>query len=162
MLCYIALGSNLGDRHANLRQAIKLLGQTASVRVLRVSSFHETEPVGGPPQGKYINAVAEVETELSPHALLSELHSVERQLARTRDIRWGPRTIDLDIILMGDLVVQEPSLVIPHPRMHEREFVLRPLCELAPGALHPKLHRTVAELLEALANAKRTPEDHQT
>jgi len=152
---YIGLGSNLGDREGNLRDAIELMDAEPSITVRRVSSFIDTQPVGGPPQGSYLNAVAEVETALEPRELLDALQRIERSLGRVRTVRWGPRTIDLDIVLLGDAVVDEPGLEIPHPRMHEREFVLRPLCELAPGALHPRLRKTAAELLAALDSRKR-------
>jgi len=155
MIGYIGLGSNLGDREGNLRDALELMNAEPSITVRRVSSFIDTPPVGGPPQGDYLNAVAEVETALEPRELLDALQRIERSLGRVRTVRWGPRTIDLDIVLLGDAVVDEPGLEIPHPRMHEREFVLRPLCELAPGALHPRLRKTAAELLAALDSRKR-------
>ena len=155
MIGYIGLGSNLGDREGNLRDALELMNAEPSITVRRVSSFIDTQPVGGPPQGSYLNAVAEVETALEPRELLDALQRIERSLGRVRTVRWGPRTIDLDIVLLGDAVVDEPGLEIPHPRMHEREFVLRPLCELAPGALHPRLRKTAAELLAALDSRKR-------
>jgi len=146
-MVYVALGSNIGDREKTLRAAIDLMNGVEGISVLRVSSFHETEPVGGPPQPNYLNAVAEVETDLPPAGLLAELQRIEHHLGRTREVRWGPRTIDLDILLMGDTIVNEPDLTIPHPRMHERRFVLEPLCELAPDAVHPVLKKTVRELL---------------
>jgi len=149
LLAYIALGSNIGDRAKNLRAAIDLMNAVQGIAVLRVSSFRDTKPVGGPPQPDYLNAVAEVETDLAPAGLLAALQRIERQLGRTRDVHWGPRTIDLDIVLMGDMIVDEPELTVPHPRMHERRFVLEPLCGLAPDAVHPLLKKTVRELLAA-------------
>ena len=147
MLGYIALGSNIGDRGKNIRTALGLMRQVPGLAVRRVSAFRNTKPVGGPPQGDYLNAVAEIDTDLPPRTLLSELQKIENRIGRTRDVHWGPRTIDLDIVLLGDLVVDEPDLKIPHPLMHTRQFVLEPLCELAPDAMHPVLHRTAAELL---------------
>ena len=147
MLGYVALGSNIGDREKNIRTALGRMRQVPGLAVRRVSAFRNTKPVGGPPQGDYLNAVAEVETDLAPADLLHTLQGIEAALGRVRVVRWGPRTIDLDIILLGDLVVDEPDLKIPHPLMHTRQFVLEPLCELAPDAMHPVLHRTAAELL---------------
>ncbi|MFA4991865.1 MAG: 2-amino-4-hydroxy-6-hydroxymethyldihydropteridine diphosphokinase [Candidatus Omnitrophota bacterium] len=128
--CYIGLGSNLGDRQKNIDEAVRRLGSARGIEVKRVSSVYETEPVGGPPQGKYLNAVAEIETGLSPRELLTVTQAIEDGLGRTRTVRNGPRTIDLDILLCGGLEIDEPDLKIPHPRMKEREFVMKGLREL--------------------------------
>ncbi|HEX5270216.1 MAG TPA: 2-amino-4-hydroxy-6-hydroxymethyldihydropteridine diphosphokinase, partial [Gemmataceae bacterium] len=146
---YIALGSNLGDRRALLDQALHLLGEHTAVRVTAVSSYHETEPVGGPPgQGPYLNAAATLQTDLAPRDLLRLLLEVESRLGRVRAQRFGPRTIDLDLLLYGDVTSDDHELTLPHPRMHERLFVLRPLAEIAPHARHPRLGQTVREMLE--------------
>ncbi len=149
-VAYVGLGSNLGDRRATLEGAVAELGLTPGVRVLRVSSFHETDPVGGPPQPRYVNAVAEVETSLGPRALLDRLRAVEARFGRERGARWGPRTLDLDLLLHGEDVIDEPGLAVPHPRMAERAFVLAPLRELVPDGRHPVLGRTFSQLLADL------------
>ncbi len=147
---YIALGSNVGDRRATLERAVEMLAARDDLRVEAVSAMIETQPVGGPRgQGHYLNAAAEIATDLAPGELLAALQAVESALGRDRagEQRWGPRTCDLDILLMGDVVIDSPELTVPHPRMHQRLFVLRPLAEIAPRAVHPVLARTVAELL---------------
>jgi 2-amino-4-hydroxy-6-hydroxymethyldihydropteridine diphosphokinase len=145
---YIALGSNLGDRRAHLDRALQELARRPGVAVTRVSSYHETEPVGGPPgQGRYLNAAAELNTELGPEQLLQVLLEIEQSLGRVRQERFGPRTIDLDLLLHGDQILDRPDLTVPHPRMHERLFVLEPLAEIAPEVIHPVLGVSVAELL---------------
>jgi len=148
---YIALGSNLGDRHQFLDQALQLLREHPQVRVGQVTSYHETEPVGGPSgQGPYLNAAVEVVTDLPPGELLHLLLDVESRLGRVRAERFGPRTIDLDLLLYGAEVSDDSELILPHPRLHERLFVLRPLVEIAPRVRHPRLGFTVRELLERL------------
>ena len=135
---YVGLGSNLGDREATLRDALELLG--AHVEVRAVSSFRETEPVGVVDQPRFLNGAAAVDTTLSPRELLDALLAVERSLGRTREgPRFGPRTIDLDLLLYGDESLDEPGLTVPHPRLHERAFALDPLAELDPGLVVPGL-----------------------
>jgi len=150
---YIALGSNLGDREQNINAAVERLRQTAGIRVEKVSSYYETEPVGGPPQGKYLNAVVEVECCVSASGLLKQLQRIEKDLGRTRPGKSFPRTIDLDILLFGDQVIDEAEIKVPHPRMHVRLFVLDPLSEIAPEAVHPVLGQTVAEMRQSLREA---------
>ena len=150
---HIGLGSNLGDREAALRSALEALGKTEGILVVRVSAVRETAPVGGPPQSPYLNAAAEIETDLSPREILEKLLGIEKELGRVRAERWGPRVIDLDLLLCEDAVINEPDLIVPHPRMHERRFVLEPLVEIAPDAVHPVFRQTVGDLLSSLRRA---------
>jgi 2-amino-4-hydroxy-6-hydroxymethyldihydropteridine diphosphokinase len=129
---YVGLGSNLGERLAHLQRAVDALGGTAGIRVVAVSSVYETAPVGGPAQDDYLNAVAAIDTELTPRDLLTAAMSIEQVEQRVRTVRWGPRTLDVDILLYGDERIAEPDLEIPHPRMQERAFVLAPLGDVAP------------------------------
>ena len=129
-LVYLGLGSNVGDRLANLQDAVDGLGATSGVTVVAVSPVYETAPVGGPPQDDYLNAVVAVETDLGPRALLGVAQDLESRAHRVHAERWGPRTLDVDVLLVGDAVVDEPDLVVPHPRMRERAFVLVPLADL--------------------------------
>jgi 2-amino-4-hydroxy-6-hydroxymethyldihydropteridine diphosphokinase len=140
---YLALGSNVGDRERNLRAAIELLP------VLRISPIYETEPVDYTEQPWFLNLVVEAETDLSPFDLLATTSRIEQELGRVRDIPKGPRTIDIDILLFGDQIVNTPDLQIPHPRMAERRFVLAPLADLAPDLRHPATRQTVREMLAA-------------
>src|SRR5262245_41492785 len=144
---YVALGSNLGDRAATLNAAIAALGQTPGSQVLEISSFHETKPVGGPPgQDDLLNAAAALETSLDPVALLNELLRIENQMGRVRSEKNAPRTIDLDLLLYDNLI-RDTDPILPHPRMHEREFVLAPLAEVAPDVIHPASSLSIRQLL---------------
>ena len=129
---YLGLGSNMGDREGFLRQAVALLAAEGDISVKQVSSIYETDPVGFTDQGAFLNAVAVVETELSASDLLRKCLCVERSLQRVRDVRWGPRTIDIDLLLFGDQIMDDSELTVPHPRLRERLFVLIPLHEVAP------------------------------
>lgn len=126
---YLGLGSNLGDRRTNLLSALESLDRSG-VKVLRVSDFIETDPVGGPPQGLFLNAVTKVETVFSPRGLLDIIHQIEASLGRVRTIQDGPRVIDIDILLYDQIILNDPDLIIPHPRMESRDFVMRPLKQL--------------------------------
>lgn len=135
MRAAVALGSNVGDRNAHLDAAVEAL--TALGDVVAISSVYETAPVGGPPQDDYLNAVAVLETDLEPTELLEELFAIEAAHGRERAVRFGPRTLDLDLLLFDDAVIDEPDLSVPHPRMIERRFVLEPLLEVWPDARLP-------------------------
>jgi 2-amino-4-hydroxy-6-hydroxymethyldihydropteridine diphosphokinase len=168
-LALIGLGSNLGDRRAALEGAMAALGSTPEVVVRHVSSFHETEPVGGPPgQGRYLNAAAALETTLDPFALLHLLQAIEAQFGRVRTVRHGERTLDLDLLLFDDLIINTPELTVPHPEFAARRFVLAPLAEIAPNAVDPISKRMIAELLASLVvghqeNPRQTPPgDHES
>ena len=156
----IALGSNLGDRDAALDRAAALLDDADGVAVLARSRVRTTAPVGRPPQPDFRNACLLVRTRLGPRELLRLLHAVESSLGRERGgARWGPRTVDLDLVLHGELRLGEDDIVVPHPRMHERRFVLEPAADVAPGMRDPRDGRTVAQLLAALESAPDSGED---
>lgn len=147
---YIGLGANLGDRERTIRRALDLLAAEPGVRVVAVSALRETEPVGLVDQPRFLNGAAALDTELSPRELLERLLAVERALGRRRDgQRFGPRTIDLDLLVYGDLELDEPRLTVPHPRLHERRFALEPLAELDPELVVPG-RGPVSALLAAL------------
>jgi 2-amino-4-hydroxy-6-hydroxymethyldihydropteridine diphosphokinase len=150
-LALIGLGSNLGDREATLRGAIAALGNSPGVVVRSVSSFHETEPIGGPAgQGMFLNAAAVLETTLDPLELLKILQAIEARFGRVRTVHWGERTLDLDLLLYGDQIIDTPELSVPHLRFTTRRFVLEPLAEVAPIAIDPVTKRTIAEILREL------------
>jgi 2-amino-4-hydroxy-6-hydroxymethyldihydropteridine diphosphokinase len=134
---FIGIGSNLGDRETHLRTALDLLAAEEGIEVVAVSQLRETEPVGPVEQGPFLNGAVQVTTELPPRKLLERLLDVEKRLGRVRGERFGPRTIDLDLLVYGDEIVDEPSLALPHPRLHERRFALEPLAELAPYLVVP-------------------------
>jgi 2-amino-4-hydroxy-6-hydroxymethyldihydropteridine diphosphokinase len=154
MLVYIGLGSNMGDGVKNCRRAMEAIGADARNRLVGSSRFYRTEPVGKKDQEWFINGVVAVETTMSPRELMEFLLSVEKAMGRVRQERWGPRIIDLDILFYGDRVLDEESLQIPHPRLHERRFVLVPLEQIAPGLVHPLFERTVAQILAGLDTAE--------
>jgi 2-amino-4-hydroxy-6-hydroxymethyldihydropteridine diphosphokinase len=153
---FIALGSNRGDRELNLLRAIAEIGKLAPSRITALSSFYETEPVGPVKQENFLNAVLRLETPFSPHELLAELQRIEtRVFKRKRTVQGGPRTMDLDILLFGDLVLAEANLTIPHPGLHERAFALVPLAEIAPDVVHPLLKKCISDLLASLNTTER-------
>jgi 2-amino-4-hydroxy-6-hydroxymethyldihydropteridine diphosphokinase len=150
MKAYVGLGSNLGERETLLKAAIEQLAALPETRLGRVSSLYDTAPVGELDQPNFLNAVAQLETELTARQMLWNLLLVERRLGRVRHVarRYGPRTIDLDLLMHGDLVLDTPDLTLPHPERHRRAFVLVPLAEIEPRLMHPTLGLTVSELLE--------------
>lgn len=148
-IVYIGIGSNLGNRQENCLRAIELLKKKGIV-VKKRSSIYETEPWGVKDQPPFLNMAIEIETELEPAELLIVLKDIEREVGRERSFKWGPRIIDLDILLFEDIILNEDNLKIPHPLMHERDFVLRPLCEIAPEIKHPLLKLSMNELLQQL------------
>jgi 2-amino-4-hydroxy-6-hydroxymethyldihydropteridine diphosphokinase len=152
---FVALGSNLGDRPATLRRALDTLAEQPGVELVAYSSLYETDPVGPPSQGPYLNAAARLRTTLSPRALLGVLLSIEAAAGRLRGPeRNAARTLDLDLLLVGDVCVDEPGLTLPHPRLHERAFVLEPLAEIAGAVVHPGLGITISALAERVRDPK--------
>ncbi|PIQ85713.1 MAG: 2-amino-4-hydroxy-6-hydroxymethyldihydropteridine diphosphokinase [Candidatus Omnitrophica bacterium CG11_big_fil_rev_8_21_14_0_20_45_26] len=145
---FIGVGSNVGDRHAAFRQAKLFLANDANIQAFQTSPIYETNPVGGPPQGKFLNAVWAFQFSGTPQTLLKLLLQIEQTMGRKRTVKDGPRTIDLDILFFDDFVVAEQGLTIPHPRLHERWFVLKPLWDLAADWIHPTLKKSVCELLD--------------
>ncbi|WP_347321534.1 2-amino-4-hydroxy-6-hydroxymethyldihydropteridine diphosphokinase [Rossellomorea sp. RS05] len=147
---YISLGSNIGDREAYLEKAIQILGSHGKIEVKRLSSIYETEPVGYTDQGEFLNMVIAVQTSLRPETLLHQCLQVEFDLGREREFKWGPRIIDLDVLLYEQETIENADLLIPHPRMQERAFVLIPLLEIAPGLEHPSFGAPLENLLDEI------------
>jgi 2-amino-4-hydroxy-6-hydroxymethyldihydropteridine diphosphokinase len=152
---FLSLGSNVGRRPDNLRKALRLLQSDPDIRVVGFSRLYSTTPVGYTAQRKFLNGVLELRTRLSPHALLERLQAIEAAMGKSTPFRNGPRRIDIDLVLYGWSVVREGRLTVPHPRMHTRRFVLEPLAELAPRAMHPVLRRSLARLLAELGAGER-------
>lgn len=151
---FVALGSNMGDKKAYLNMAVESLSQTKGCQVDKVSSFIITEPYGVTDQEEFLNGCLRLQTLLTPMELLDLLHKIEQAADRVRDMRWGPRTLDLDILFYDDLIYDSEVLKIPHIDLHRREFVLRPLLELAPYQQHPITKKTVTEMLEQIAEVE--------
>lgn len=147
-LVYLGLGSNLKDKRHNLLKAIKELKQSHETKVIKQSSFYKTQPVGKPDQPDFLNAVVLIETSLKPKPLMRQLLALEKKLGRIRKEKWGPRIIDLDILFYNRVVIRQRNLIIPHPRLHQRRFVLEPLAEIAPNLVHPVLKQTIRDLLK--------------
>lgn len=148
-LAYIGIGSNLGNRQKNCLRAIELLTEKKII-VTKRSSLYETEPWGIKDQPKFLNMVIEIETKLNPKELLVILKDIENEVGRKESLKWGPRVIDLDILLVDNLILNQDDLIIPHPLMHKRDFVLRPLAEIAPDTRHPLLKLSIDELMQKL------------
>ncbi|OGR06472.1 MAG: 2-amino-4-hydroxy-6-hydroxymethyldihydropteridine diphosphokinase [Desulfobacca sp. RBG_16_58_9] len=155
VIAYIGLGANLGDPRRQLAEALARLAAVEEVEVLKVSKFYLNPPLGPPEQPWYVNAAAQVRTRLEAEELLRALRQIERDLGRVRGERWGPRIIDLDLLLYNGVIMSGPELVLPHPEMHRRAFVMVPLAEIAPEAWHPALEKTAAELLAELEDEAR-------
>ena len=155
VIAFIGIGSNMNDPAARCREALCFLSQGSGIKVLRQSSFYRTEPVGFEKQDWFINAVAEIRTDLYPRELLRTTQEMEEKMGRIRGPKWGPRVIDLDILLYGQEVLKDDDLVIPHPDLHKRRFVLEPLCEIASYAIHPIFGVSMHGLMERLDDESR-------
>ncbi|ABS35268.1 2-amino-4-hydroxy-6-hydroxymethyldihydropteridine diphosphokinase [Clostridium botulinum] len=146
---YVAFGSNIGEKESYIKRALEKI-EERGMEIIKVSSIYETEPYGVLDQDSFLNGVVKIETNLTPEDLIGELLNIEKQLNRVRERRWGPRTIDLDIIFYDDLIINEKDLVIPHKDMENREFVLKPLCDIDENFIHPVLKKSVRELYDEL------------
>jgi len=150
---YVALGTNIGDKQGNIQRALSLM-EERGIKVIKSSSLYVTEPYGFLDQDEFLNGVVEVSFPGTPGQLLELLMEIEQEMKRIREIHWGPRIIDLDIILFGQRIIKEPDLIIPHTDMHNRDFVLRPLAEIAPKVVHPVLQKTIQQLFDELHTNK--------
>ena len=157
-VAYIGFGSNIGDRLAHIQNAIHALSKTEGITLQKISSVYKTDPVGYEAQAEFLNGVAAIQTSLSPLSLLHILKDIETEVGRQHRIRWGPREIDLDILIYGDLCLQTEKLIIPHPEMHLRGFVLVPLAEIAPDLVHPIFQESIQTLLNRLDDDKSISE----
>ncbi|AVQ38136.1 2-amino-4-hydroxy-6-hydroxymethyldihydropteridine diphosphokinase [Clostridium sporogenes] len=146
---YVAFGSNIGEKENYIKRALEKI-EEREIKIIKVSPIYETEPYGVLDQDSFLNGVVKIETNLTPEDLIEELLNIEKQLDRVRERRWGPRTIDLDIIFYDDLIINEKDLVIPHKDMENREFVLKPLCDIDENFIHPVLKKSVRELYDRL------------
>lgn len=149
---YIGIGSNIGNKKENFEKAIDSLHNDENIEVITVSSFYLTKPVGGPPQEDFLNGIIKIETSLDPKELFEKAKQIEIDLGRKKTLLNGPRIIDLDILIFGDKVVENEDLIIPHPRMHERLFVLKGLFEIEPELVHPVKKKTIRDLLTSIEN----------
>lgn len=149
---YLGLGSNLHNKKPNLSNAITALRKIPEIKVIKISRFYQTKPVGVTNQSDFLNAAVKIQTSLSPNELIKLVLSIEKEQGRVRSRKWGPRIIDIDLLLYNHSVIRTRSLIVPHPRLHERYFVLKPLAEIAPGAVHPVLKKTSKTLLKELLN----------
>lgn len=154
---FIGLGSNIGNKNANLEEAIEFMN-TETTRVIKISNFYTTKPVGYTDQDNFLNCAVEIKTLLTPKELIEFLLNIEKNLKRERIIRWGPRTIDLDVLLYDDIITSLEEIIIPHPRMHERLFVLKPLSDIAPYIMHPVLNKRIIELEQNAVNIQNGDE----
>lgn len=152
---FIGLGSNIRDRKKNIEEAVTLLENTPDIKIEKRSSLYITEPIGYVGQDFFLNAVIEISTMLSSRDLLHRCLEIEEQMGRVRIMEWGPRLIDLDLLLYGEDIIEDDELIVPHPLMHNRKFVLIPLVEIAPDVIHPKLHQTASELLHSLKDGHK-------
>jgi 2-amino-4-hydroxy-6-hydroxymethyldihydropteridine diphosphokinase len=148
VICFVGIGSNIGDPPVQISTALRRLSEENGIKILKTSSFYITEPVGIADQPHFINAVVEIRATDTPYELITTLQTIEKSMGRSRyDEKWGPRVIDLDILLYGQDVIQEMNLIIPHPELHKRRFVLVPLCEIAPYVIHPAFGISISGLL---------------
>jgi 2-amino-4-hydroxy-6-hydroxymethyldihydropteridine diphosphokinase len=154
-VAFIGIGSNIGDPVDACREAVRQISEIPEVRMLRCSSLYRTEPVGPQDQPWFINAVAEIRTSLAPRRVFEALQGIEQRMGRTEGPKWGPRLIDLDLLLYGQEIVTEKDLTIPHPELHRRRFVLAPLCELASYTIHPAFGVSISGLLDRLTDLHR-------